>query len=83
MLVAGNQVYAAGDFNVIAGQSRQGLARFDAGSGTLDEAWSPPSSYGDTITALASDGQFLYVNAGSAAQQSLLRFSLSNRSSAI
>ncbi len=76
LLVAGNQVYAAGDFNVIAGQSRQGLARFDAGSGTLDEAWSPPSSYGDTITALASDGQFLYVNAGSAAQQSLLRFSL-------
>lgn len=79
LLVAGNQVYAAGDFNVIAGQSRLGLARFDADSGSLDEAWSPPSSSGDTITALASDGQFLYVNAGSAAQHSLLRFSLTGQ----
>lgn len=73
--VVGQQVYVAGRFDLIAGHARAGLARFSAESGALDGAWSPPASL-VPITAMTSDSQYLYVNAGPNFTYRTLRYPL-------
>src|SRR5438445_4396795 len=41
IIVSGNDVFVLGDFSIIGGQNRGGLAKLDIRSGTADSQWIP------------------------------------------
>src|SRR5205814_93620 len=65
----GGNVYAAGSFTTIGGQSRNGLAKLSASGGAADSTWNPnPTSAASTsltIAALVLDGSGNVYAAGS------------------
>jgi len=57
-----SKLYVAGDFTHLAGQPRQGLARFSCtpqGIGALDTEWAPKII--GTITAIIGNGEHIFV----------------------
>ncbi|MBK6726424.1 MAG: hypothetical protein IPG63_04050 [Xanthomonadales bacterium] len=57
MIDAGaNLLYVGGDFSTIAGSARNGLARFDLGTGALDASWAPlPAGTQNRVYGLERD----------------------------
>ena len=62
LAVSGNIVYAAGNFDSIGGQPRNGIAALDATTGQVT-AWNPDASggYSPRVFALALSGSTLYA----------------------
>ena len=60
--VAGTDyVYVGGDFDNAGGESRVGLARYNAATGALDSTWTANLDAAGSVNALAADDTYLYV----------------------
>jgi hypothetical protein len=66
-----DQVFVGGDFNTIAGQSREGVAAFDA-AGNLTAFNQNSSSY--EVLSLYADGDYIWVGGNSSTLGSQLRY---------
>ena len=66
-----SEIFIGGDFNIIAGQSRKGVAGFDM-SGNLTGFNQNSSSY--EVMSLFADGEFIWVGGNSSTLGSQLRY---------
>jgi len=60
--VQGTNIFIAGEFTVVGGKDRKGLAKLSTFSDAADERWDPmPAGDGVAISALVADRTYLYV----------------------
>ena len=77
LLITGGNLYVAGRFTSIGGQTRSHLAKFATATGAIDPSWAPAADTFSGIRLLAADVQFLYFESTAVFGAPLVRAPLS------